>query len=125
MQAAVNGTHEVAWPVITASLTTIAAFLPLALLPGIIGKYMRIIPIIVAFTLAASLFECFFILPSHIADWGVMNRPRSRDRLMHRLLKPYTRFLVWALRHRYWVLGGIIACLLLIPVLDLPATNSV
>ena len=70
IQAAINGAQEVSWPVITASLTTASIFLPLALLPGIVGKFMRIIPIIVALTLAASLFECFFILPSHIAEWG-------------------------------------------------------
>ena len=113
IQAAINGAYEVAWPVITASLTTAAIFLPLALLPGIVGKFMKIIPIIVALTLAASLFECFFILPSHIADWGKVGRSKSEDRLMRHLLKPYTRFLKFALRHRYWVLGGIIICLLL------------
>ena len=74
---------------------------------------MKIIPIIVALTLAASLFECFFILPSHIADWGKVGRPKSQDRLMRHLLKPYTRLLKFALRRRYWVLGGIILCLLL------------
>ena len=58
IQAAINGAHEVAGPVITASLTTASIFLPLALLPGIVGKFMKIIPIIVALTLAASLFEC-------------------------------------------------------------------
>ena len=113
IQAAINGAHEVAGPVITASLTTAAIFLPLALLPGIVGKFMKIIPIIVALTLAASLFECFFILPSHIADWGKVGRPKSQDRLMRYLLKPYTRLLSFALRRRYWVLGGILLCLLL------------
>ncbi len=113
IQAAINGAHEVAGPVITASLTTAAIFLPLALLPGIVGKFMKIIPIIVALTLAASLFECFFILPSHIADWGKVGRPKSQDRLMRHLLKPYTRFLSFTLRHRYWILGGILLCLLL------------
>ena len=113
IQAAINGAHEVVGPVITASLTTAAIFLPLALLPGIVGKFMKIIPIIVALTLAASLFECFFILPSHIADWGKVGRPKSQDRLMRHLLKPYTRFLTFALRRRYWVLGGVVLCLLL------------
>ena len=113
IEAAINGAHEVAGPVITASLTTAAIFLPLALLPGIVGKFMKIIPIIVALTLAASLFECFFILPSHIADWGKVGRPKSEDRLMRHLLKPYTRLLKVALRRRYWVLGGIVLCLLL------------
>ncbi len=113
IQAAINGAHEVAGPVITASLTTAAIFLPLALLPGIVGKFMKIIPIIVALTLAASLFECFFILPSHIADWGKVGRPKSQDRLMRYLLKPYTRLLKFALRRRHWVLGGILLCLFL------------
>ena len=113
IQAAINGAHEVAWPVITASLTTAAIFLPLALLPGIVGKFMKIIPIIVALTLAASLFECFFILPSHIADWGKVGRPKSEDRLMRYLLKPYTRLLKFAIRRRYWVLGGVVLCLFL------------
>ncbi|MYE89662.1 efflux RND transporter permease subunit, partial [Candidatus Poribacteria bacterium] len=43
IQAAINGGYEVAGPVITASLTTAAIFLPLALLPGIVGKFMKII----------------------------------------------------------------------------------
>ena len=98
---------------ITASLTTAAIFLPLALLPGIVGKFMKIIPIIVALTLAASLFECFFILPSHIADWGKVRHSKSRDRLMRYLLKPYTKLLKFALRRHYWVLGGVVACLFL------------
>ena len=113
IQAAVNGAHEVALPVITASLTTAAIFLPLALLPGIVGKFMKIIPIIVALTLAASLFECFFVLPLHIADWGKVRHSKSEDRLMRYLLKPYTRLLKFALRRRYWVLGGIVLCLFL------------
>ena len=113
IRAAISGAHEVAWPVITASLTTASIFLPLALLPGIVGKFMRIIPIIVALTLAASLFECFFILPSHIAEWGRVRHSKSRDRLMRYLLKPYTKLLGFVLRRRYWVLGGIVACLVL------------
>ncbi|MYE90501.1 efflux RND transporter permease subunit, partial [Candidatus Poribacteria bacterium] len=64
-------------------------------------------------TLAASLFECFFILPSHIADWGKVGRSRSRDRLMRYLLKPYTRLLKFTLRRRYWVMAGIFVCLFL------------
>ena len=113
IQAAINGAHEVAWPVITASLTTAAIFLPLALLPGVVGKFMKIIPIIVALTLVASLFECFFILPSHIAEWGKLRHSGSRDRLMRYLLKPYTKLLHLALRRRYWVLVGIVGCLAL------------
>ena len=65
-EAAVRGTKEMAVPVIGSSLTTILAFSPLFLLGGIPGKFSWAIPTIVILTLAVSLFECFFILPSHI-----------------------------------------------------------
>ena len=89
IQAAINGAHEVAGPVITASLTTAAIFLPLALLPGIVGKFMKIIPIIVALTLAASLFECFFIpaIPHRgLGQSWTPQIPRSADALSTKAL---------------------------------------
>ena len=75
-QAAIVGTHEVMAPVIVSAATTVAAFLPLMLLPGVIGDFMRIIPIVVTLALAASIFESFFILPSHVAEWSA---PLKRD----------------------------------------------
>ena len=69
-KAAVIGTIEVGRPVIASVATTIAAFLPLVLMPGIMGRFMRIIPVVVTLVLAASIFEAFFILPAHIGDWS-------------------------------------------------------
>src|SRR5690606_8181085 len=68
-EAAIRGAEEVMWPVISSSLTTIAAFLPLMLLPGVIGEFMKTIPICVSFALVASRFEALVMLPSH-ATWG-------------------------------------------------------
>ncbi|MFC2149994.1 efflux RND transporter permease subunit [Calditrichota bacterium] len=70
VDAAIDGAHEVAFPVISATLTTIAAFSPLIFMSGIMGKFMRIMPIIVILTLAASMIEVFLIAPSHFADLG-------------------------------------------------------
>jgi multidrug efflux pump subunit AcrB len=69
IDAAVKGVDGVALPVITATLTTAAAFLPLMLLPGIIGKFFRVIPLTVTAALAASTLESLFFLPGHYADW--------------------------------------------------------
>ena len=71
-QAALEGTQEVLWPVISSSMTTIAAFLPMALLDGVIGQFMRIVPIVVTVALMASLAECFLLLPGHVKDFAVV-----------------------------------------------------
>lgn len=60
IDAAVIGTKEVVQPIISSILTNIAAFLPLMLLTGIMGKFMRIIPLVFSLALIASLFEAFF-----------------------------------------------------------------
>ena len=49
--AAILGTNQVVWPVVAATGTTVAAFLPLMLLPGTIGKFFRVIPLTVTIAL--------------------------------------------------------------------------
>ena len=68
LEAAKDGAAEVAWPVTVTVLTTIAAFFPLVFLPGLFGRYMAIIPMVVTMTLLVSLFEALVILPSHVAE---------------------------------------------------------
>ena len=63
--AVIRGTQEVMGPVISAVLTTVAGFLPLLLMTGMIGKFMSAIPKTVSFALLASLIEAILILPSH------------------------------------------------------------
>ena len=66
LPATVAALHEVFAPVTTAVLTTMAAFLPLMLLPGILGKFMLVIPLVVATALTISLIEAYWMLPSHV-----------------------------------------------------------
>lgn len=74
--AAIRGVDEVALPVISATATTLAAFLPLMLLPGTIGKFLRVVPLVVSISLTVSTLEAIFFLPSHYADWPGGNRGR-------------------------------------------------
>ena len=74
--AALAAVKELYQPVTTAVLTTMAAFLPLMLLPGILGKFMFIIPLVVTTALALSLIEAFWMLPSHAMDWAVPKHSR-------------------------------------------------
>lgn len=66
MQAAVDGTTEMAVPVTAAVLTSIVAFLPLAFLDGRIGTFMAVLPVVVIAALGVSLIEAFIILPAHL-----------------------------------------------------------
>lgn len=65
--AAVIGAYELFGPVSTTILTTIAAFLPLMYMSGIIGKFIIAIPIVVISLLLFSWLESFLILPSHVS----------------------------------------------------------
>ncbi|MBL7716214.1 MAG: efflux RND transporter permease subunit [Bdellovibrionales bacterium] len=68
-EAAIEGTRQIVAPVTASVLTTTLAFLPMAFMSGIFGKFVREIPIAVITALAVSLFETFVILPAHVAQW--------------------------------------------------------
>lgn len=70
VDAAIQGTAEVGKPVLATVLTTMAAFLPMALLPGQMGMFMKPLPYIVTLCLAASLLESILVLPAHLAHVG-------------------------------------------------------
>jgi multidrug efflux pump subunit AcrB len=76
--AAVVGVKQVAMPVVFSVLTTVAAFMPLFLVPGTSGKFFRNIPAIVISVLMVSLLESLFVLPAHLGHrsqfFGVLGR---------------------------------------------------
>ncbi len=78
IDAAIEGTNQVVWPVIAATATTIAAFLPLMILPGTIGKFLRVIPLTVSVALFASTFEALVFLPVHFADWASKSKKKTK-----------------------------------------------
>lgn len=61
IKAAKQGVGEIAWPIIASTATTLAAFFPLALWPGTIGKFMMIFPITLSVVLGSSLFVALVI----------------------------------------------------------------
>ncbi len=69
-EAAIEGTDRMVWPVVSATLTTVAAFVPLMILPGILGRFLRVIPLVVSVALVVSTIEAFAFLPLHFAEWG-------------------------------------------------------
>ena len=61
VQASKIGIGEIAWPVISSTATTLMAFLPFALWPGTMGKFMKYFPITLTITLSASLFVAMVV----------------------------------------------------------------
>ncbi len=66
--AAIKGVKEMAMPVVLAVLTTMFAFVPLAYTGGIMGKILRVLPIVVIGVLGFSLIEALLILPAHLSS---------------------------------------------------------
>jgi multidrug efflux pump subunit AcrB len=69
VDAAKIGIAEVGVPVIAADLTTIAAFLPMLLVPGIMGDFMGVMPKVVSVALLGSVIVDHFVLPTLAARW--------------------------------------------------------
>jgi len=130
LAAAVNGVSEVGMPVVAAVTTSVAAFLPLAFVSGIMGKFIRILPIVVISCLAISLIECLLLMPAHLShlpeikeddDKGKNPLIRGLNRFHARVSRGleyfvahiYTPFLTKALRWRYVSLCTAIAMLML------------
>ncbi len=118
LTAAAEGCAEVALPVIGTVTTTIAAFVPLLMVEGTIGKFMAVLPLAIIAALIASLIESLFILPAHLAHW--MRPPpegtraarlRARidgavDWVIHRVYAPLLRL---CLEARYLVAASAVA----------------
>lgn len=104
IDAAISAMREVGWPIFAAVLTTIAAFLPLMLLPGILGDFMRVVPLVVTIALVISLIQAFWMLPSQTHLFHLkMNQGHHlnsfREKFLKRMQNLYGRVLVKSFRH--------------------------
>lgn len=107
-------------PVFSATLTTVIAFFGLTAIGGRFGDMIEDIPITVIAVLAASLMECFLILPNHMAhalthskehhwyDWPSRQVNKGFRFIRERAFRPMIRGVIWA---RYPVLAGVILVL--------------
>ncbi len=98
--SAIAGTEEVLWPIVSSALTTMAAFLPLMLIPGTIGKFLRVIPVVVTVALAVSTIESIVFIPSHLAHWPHGKKRGRGNDPFDRLRGPFRNLLAVLYRHR-------------------------
>ncbi len=110
-EAAVKGAERIMWPVVAAVTTTVAAFLPMLLMKGQMGEFMKVFPQVVAIALFGSLFECLVILPSHIAEFGKksMKSLQEKPHKLHDwLVDKYRKIAKRTLRYRWLTVGTVI-----------------
>lgn len=127
LTAAIRGCQRVARPVTFAILTTIAAFIPLAIAPGVTGQIVKAVPYVVVPTLIFSLLEALFVLPTHLGHrrlqktepqnglaklWGRVHRrvQRFEEWLIHSV---YKKTLRKALIYRYITIALSVSLLIL------------
>ena len=118
IDAAWQGLQEVIKPVTASVLTTMAAFLPLMLLPGILGKFMMVIPLVVTVALAFSLVEAYWMLPGHVLASKVnFDKPSRMDKLrqktIHKLKIKYGFALLRVMHHPKKTLLGLVFLLVM------------
>ena len=127
LEAAIGGAKEVAQPVIFAILTSCVAFAPMLFVPGPMGKFFRVIPIVVIAVLLISLVESLLILPAHLSHpmpWWVriilapylwvmrvVAKLNMANRLQHHIQHTYVPILNKALRWRYFTIAAGVALL--------------
>jgi multidrug efflux pump subunit AcrB len=83
IDAAIQGARDIAVPLSFSILTNIVAFIPLALVPGVFGKFWVVIPIVVSIAFLLSWIEALFVLPAHLANV----RRRDQDKPANLLIR--------------------------------------
>ena len=77
--AAIDGSLEMFPAVLTATLTTVFAFLPLLIMSGKMGMFMQVLPVMISILLLSSLFEAFYFLPLHAKEFFSMGKVNVKE----------------------------------------------
>ncbi|GAA4716426.1 efflux RND transporter permease subunit [Brevibacillus fulvus] len=122
VQAAVEGTKEVSMPVIAATLTTIAVFLPIVFVEGVTAQLFKDLGVTVSFSLIVSLVVSLTVTPMLATKWTAAAKANTHfEKSDGKLVSAYRKLLRWALGHRKTVvaigLASLAAGVALIPFL--------
>ncbi|MEM6405650.1 MAG: efflux RND transporter permease subunit [Pseudomonadota bacterium] len=120
--AAEGGAWRMFAPVMSSSLTTIAAFIPLFAISGFIGKFLGDIPFVIVCVIIASLIESFLILPGHLRHSFTRLHLQTRSRFRQRWDQGFASFrdhtfrrmITWAVQHRLSTLAVAVGLLIVL-----------
>lgn len=112
-EAAIVGAMEMFPAVLTATLTTVFAFLPMLLLSGDMGTFIKIIPIMITVLLLSSLFEAFYFLPLHAYEFlRVGNKETYAKQIWAKLYKWHSQALHFMFKRKYLSLAVMVIAIL-------------
>ena len=102
--AAIDGAVEMFPAVLTATLTTVFAFLPLLIMSGKMGMFMQVLPVMISILLLSSLFEAFYFLPLHAKEFFSMGKVKKVDESERSWKKMIARYeaLLFRLLQKKW-----------------------
>lgn len=115
IDAAIKAAHEFWMPITATVLTTVAAFLPMLVTKGVMGEFIKWIPIVVSLTLMVCLFESFILLPARL-QFTIKKKPSNEEASAGKTwFDPYVlrfeKFVRRCLDYRYLCIGIIGALL--------------
>lgn len=128
--AAVEGPREVAFPVIIATFTIISSFFPMLFFPGIVGEFMKFLPITLIVCLFSSLFVAMVISPIQAAVFVDVKKQKEKEakkkfrpigrfiehfdeKFFGTVMKWYEKTIRRSMRHRFLVISSVIVLLIL------------
>lgn len=100
LEATKQGVGEVALPIIASTATTLAAFLPLIIWDGIVGKFMQWLPITLIIVLSSSLFVALIINPMLISLYMKIIPKKNKITLIRKLESVYEKFLGFSMKKK-------------------------
>jgi hydrophobic/amphiphilic exporter-1 (mainly G- bacteria), HAE1 family len=126
MQAAVEGTREIGLAVLASTLSLVIIFLPVALMSGIVGRFMSSFGYTAAFAIMVSLLVSFTLTPMLCSRFLKPSQngsgPATKETFFfHILAAPYRRMLHWSMEHRW----AIVVCAALITLSSVPLFMAV
>ncbi|MCW8822221.1 MAG: efflux RND transporter permease subunit [Sulfurovum sp.] len=114
--AAIEGAIEMFPAVLTATLTTVFAFLPLLIMSGKMGMFMKVLPVMISVLLISSLFEAFYFLPLHAKEFfsmGTFKKEKHDGSFWKGWIRWYEGFLGKLLLHKKRSLAIILTLIIL------------
>lgn len=118
MDAVIDGSVEMFPSVLAATMTTIFAFLPLLLMSGDMGVFMRILPVMISILLLSSLIEAFYFLPLHSKDFIHVRPEGARSHAFWDGLKArYRKTLTYLFHYKKRALALLVAGIFLLTVI--------
>ncbi len=115
-EAAIQGMNQIAWAIVSATVTTVLAFIPIMMIGDITGDFIRSMPVTVVYTLLASLVIALTLTPylsTKLLKVEKIQKENRFQRLITYIIEsPYRKTLAFALTHRKIVISSALLVLL-------------